>query len=44
MESIKEMITGMTKEAKIYWLGVAVKHGQLNTKEAGILIINEGLI
>lgn len=43
MESIKEMMKGMTKEAKIYWLGIAVKYGQITKVQAGILTISEGL-
>lgn len=38
------MMKGMTRESKLYYLGLSVKYGQITTKEAGILTIEEGLI
>lgn len=44
MKNAKNMIEGMTKEAKKHYIFLMVKYNQITKSEAGHLLIEEGLI
>lgn len=38
IEIVREMMAGMSKESKMFWLNVMVKRGELSPAEAGFIL------
>jgi hypothetical protein len=44
LDVIKKMLENFPKSNRFYWIGALIKQGEISIKEAGYLIINNGLL